>query len=254
MFIKKKMKAKLVNNMSKPPALKEKPKEEEQILISTITSADVAQTLQKGYDAVVNGVMEDLNAMAKEYENKIMAEVKKGNWNKAQKLIDNIHPMFKVDTYDGGTKVKVSVIDYKGVKGMLAENKDAFVKEVEKVITSNMSEELVKGYYNWTLVFGSEVIEDKDYKKRVDLLIELFTKNLNEVLGIEPPKGVKPAMVASKKVPEAKKVEFADATVPKGNLPLYAMRKNDEVVIYWPGWIKEKTKGLAEVVPEKTKE
>jgi hypothetical protein len=252
MFIKGKKKTKNGENMS-APELKHKPKEEEQIPLTSIKPQEVNEMLQKGYDEVVNAVMVDLKETAKEYEGRIMAEVKKGNWNKAQKMIDKVNPLFKVDVI-GGTKVKVSIADYKGIKKTLADNKKKFVDEVEGVVKTNMTTELVKVRSNWSMIVGTEVVTDKAYKEQVTLLAELLTKNLNGVLGIEPPKGIKPAMVAKGKVPEGKKTDFADATVPKGNLPLYAMHENNEVVIYWPAWIKERRKELAEVVPEKKEE
>ena len=225
-------------------------KKGKQVHISTIKLEEVKAILENGYDAVVNAVMSDINAMAKEYENKIVAEVKKGNWTKAQKIIDAGHPMFEVDII-GGTKVKVSIADNKGVKKMLADNKKAFVKEVDELLKGNMTSEITTVRSNWSLVVGTEDITDKEYKQNVKLLAELLTKSINEVLGTGLPTGVKPAMVADDKVPEGKKIDFADATVLKGNLPVYAVQENNEVVVYWPAWIKERRKELAEVVPEK---
>ncbi len=230
----------------------EAPKKREQILISTIKLEEIKAILESGYDAIVNAVTSDLNAMAKEYEAKIMAEVKKGDWTKAQKIIDGGHPMFQVDVING-TKVKVSIADYKGIKRMLVENKKVFVKEVDELLKGNMASEITVVRSNWSLNIGTEAITDKKYKQNVELLAELLTKNINEVIGVTPPKGIKPAMVADNKVPEAKKIDFADATVPKGSLPIYAMHENNKVVVYWPAWIRERRKELAEVVPEKKK-
>ncbi len=226
------------------PAAAVKEKEEKTIPISTINAETVKTMFEKGYDAVANGVIAGLNEMASAHQKKIMAEVKKGNWTKAQKLIDSTPPVFKVDVSPDGSKVKVSVSDMEGIKKLLKANRTKFVEEATKIVKSNITSEITKVYASWNFEFEAGPGEGAQISK---IMADLFAENFNKTLGVEPPPGVK----LGKKIPEEKKVEFVKATVPKDKLPVYAESADGKVSIYWPGWIKEKPKELSEVVPKK---
>lgn len=231
--------------MGKSPKMAEKAKKEvEQIPISTIKPENVKEILERGYDEAVNRVIEELKSEKADLQDKINDAINKGNWKKAQKLIDSDIPYLMVSVNPAGTKATVSIVDFAGIKKILKEGKKHFVDGVNKVLEGNLAAEFVKKYKSWDFKIGEHPTD------LTISLTEMFTKHINDVMGISPPKGVKPGTPAQK-IPEAKKVEFAKATVPKGKLPVYAKPDETTVTLYWPAWIKEKEKKFAEVVPEK---
>lgn len=222
---------------------KEKPKIEKEIPLKTIKPENVMKTLEKGYDAVVGAVLADLDKMASEYENKIKAETKKGKWKKAQALIDNAPLFFKIDN-DGN----VSIADLAGIKKLLNANKKKFVEEVDRIVKTNITTEITTVSISWDFEFKGGT---KEQNVMTGKLAELLVKNFNGELGINVPKGIKPGTSADE-IPKKKKIKFADATVIKGKLPVYATQTNRKVTILWPGWIEPRPKEeLFAVVPRK---
>ncbi len=214
--------------------LKEKLKKEG-IPLTTIKPESVKKALERGYDSVVNGVLNDLKKMAVDCKKEIMEEVKKGNMEGAQELIDNAPALFRIDVK--GKTVKVAVADPEGIKKSLEANKADFVKNVSELVNSNMTPEIKKSLSSWSFSF---------YGEENETLAELFSKNLNEELGLTPPPGINP----TEKIPEENKIDFNDARIPKDKLPVYTTQTEGEVTFHWPEWMKPRPKEFA-AIPKK---
>jgi len=213
---------------------------EEEVPIKTIKPETVIETIESKYDKAVENLMSRLEKEKDSLQSKINDAIKLGNWKQAQKLIDTAPPYLAVSVNPDGTKAVVSISDYTGIKKIFSNGKKSFVENVSKILEGNLSSELVKSYKSWYFEIGESPTD------LTTSLAKMFGEELNNIMGISPPKGIN-----IKNITESKRIEFENATVPKDKLPLYITNDGNRVSLFWPPWIEGRGKELTEVVPKK---
>ncbi|GEM_PF-2380840 len=213
---------------------------EENVPISTIKLETIKERVGSRYDEAVENLMSRLEREKNSLQSKINDAIRLGNWKGAQKLIDSAPPYLAVYVNPEGTKATVSISDYASIKKIFSDGKKSFVENVSKILEGNLSSELVKSYKSWYFEIGGSPTD------LTNSLARMFGEELNNVMGINPPKGVN-----IKSIPEGKKIEFVNATVPKDKLPIYITTDENKIICFWPPWITGREKELTEVVPKK---